>query len=516
MIASKAAAPRSDAPNAATAALFHRVLRETPLIVAGLGKRDLLSLAASSPPALETVLKHRVCCLEVTRFGPLLKLLAKHADPDGDYRSLLCYEPTGLMYVAPSEARRLLLAEARRALKSRFYNESVLPARVVETLSLLNASLETPRPLRVTRIKLCSGTYFCTASTREVAGTAAAVRQLMAHPTVKDSLTMVRACCFRSNLRALDPFGGAFTPPLDTFEFDECCLAGQEAWLADSLRSFAVKSLVLGSCSLYGNGVGVVLQALRTTARHMVVLDLDCNPFGDVGARELASALGALERLERLQVGSCHIRPEGVRVLAAAVKAHPALQRLAVSHNHVGHAGVVALRTAVVGCGTLSNLELNDAQIGEGESLMLTGILLQGSLKQLSLAFNHLGDVGAAAVAKALVRNTSLERLNLTKTGVGDDAACLFGDAIQAHPRLQELDLKANEITDRGAKGLAAGLAGARPSTCLRLLQLDVNDIGGDGMSAIQDAHRKNPALRHLEVSRSTMTIVEQVAAMAW
>ena len=74
---------------------------------------------------------------------------------------------------------------------------------------------------------------------------------------------------------------------------------------------------------------------------------------------------------------------------------------------------------------------------------------------RLNLTFNHIGDVGARAIAKALV----------------------------ATPALNELGLGSNLITDHGTTDLANALKDK--SSCLTFLNLSGNMIGDRGATAL-------------------------------
>lgn len=92
----------------------------------------------------------------------------------------------------------------------------------------------------------------------------------------------------------------------------------------------------------------------------------------------------------------------------------------------------------------------------------------------------YIGDVGAGALAQALMVNEVLEVLNLRGNRVGDEGAMQLGKALKKNRALQCLNLDGNQITKQGAIQLLACIMGdARnpPNEVMQELNLQFNKI---------------------------------------
>ena len=78
-----------------------------------------------------------------------------------------------------------------------------------------------------------------------------------------------------------------------------------------------------------------------------------------------------------------------------------------------------------------------------------------------SLSYNHLGAAGAAALAPALAANGSLTELSIYGNHVGDEGVCAICEAIQSNKetKLVSLNFRNNDIGPVGANAVAAMVA---------------------------------------------------------
>jgi hypothetical protein len=100
-------------------------------------------------------------------------------------------------------------------------------------------------------------------------------------------------------------------------------------------------------------------------------------------------------------------------------------------------------------------LNLLGCNVNNSAAIRLATTLATSDIRVLNLTFNHIGDVGAKAIARAL----------------------------KATPALAELGLGSNLITDHGAIDLATTLKDER--SCLTFLNLSGNMIGDRGATAL-------------------------------
>ena len=106
----------------------------------------------------------------------------------------------------------------------------------------------------------------------------------------------------------------------------------------------------------------------------------------------------------------------------------------------------------------------------------------------LSLDFNHIGDVGAAALAKAIESpNSKLTRLNLQANQIGDAGAAALARALESpNSDIIGLELGSNRISDVGVTELAKSIESA--GAVIEMLHLSTNQIGDAGAAALARA----------------------------
>ena len=93
---------------------------------------------------------------------------------------------------------------------------------------------------------------------------------------------------------------------------------------------------------------------------------------------------------------------------------------------------------------------------------------------ELDLYMNSVGDVGAAALAKALEINPAITTLSLSNNDITDVGAAALAEALKAkNTALTTLDLSENKISDVGAAALAEALK--TKNTALTTLSLESN-----------------------------------------
>jgi hypothetical protein len=91
---------------------------------------------------------------------------------------------------------------------------------------------------------------------------------------------------------------------------------------------------------------------------------------------------------------------------------------------------------------------------GPSVAALAQGLAINGTLHELDLACNSVGDRGAAAVAEALRANDSLQKLVLCFNGIGSSGAGALAGALETNTALRELDVRANWVGLAGARAL--------------------------------------------------------------
>ncbi|KAF9405385.1 hypothetical protein BGZ94_003571 [Podila epigama] len=140
--------------------------------------------------------------------------------------------------------------------------------------------------------------------------------------------------------------------------------------------------------------------------------------------------------------------------------------------------GAQALAEALKINGTLINLYLQNNSIGDNGSLALSQALkTNSSLTTLDLWGNSIGDNGAQALAEALKRNSTLTTLYLQNNSIGDNGAQALCQGIQMNSSLTTLDLWCNRITDKGTMALFEVSHICRVGTQIRLKYASLDEF---------------------------------------
>ena len=100
-------------------------------------------------------------------------------------------------------------------------------------------------------------------------------------------------------------------------------------------------------------------------------------------------------------------------------------------------------------------LNLLGCNVNNSAAIRLATTLATSDIKILNLTFNHIGDVGTKAIARALTATPALTELGLGSNLITDHGAAFLATALEdEHSCLTFLNLSGNMIGDRGAASL--------------------------------------------------------------
>jgi uncharacterized protein (TIGR02996 family) len=198
----------------------------------------------------------------------------------------------------------------------------------------------------------------------------------------------------------------------------------REAGLSDAvlpelsgLRLSGLRLLDLSRNRITAAGLRALADA--PLMRQLQSLSLDHVPLGVEGGRALAG-LPATGRLRLLSLEGCALG-EGGAVVLAGWPGLAAVEVLNLENNHIGPAGTRAL--AAANLGRLRNLDLAGNNLGDVGAMALLASPLPDGLEWLSLRSNRLGRDAALALAES-PRLGRLRHLSLWGAGnsIPDDA----------------------------------------------------------------------------------------------
>ncbi|CAH3191514.1 unnamed protein product, partial [Porites evermanni] len=232
--------------------------------------------------------------------------------------------------------------------------------------------------------------------------------------------------------------------------------------------------------------------------KHLDIVDLSGNSFGEAGASSLFQALTTNSSLTILNLRGNRIGDAGASSLSQALTANSSLRSLDFSGNSIGHTGAASLSQALTANSSLTRLDLSYNSIGDaGASSLSQALTANSSLTRLNLPYNSIGDAGASSLSQALTGNSSLTSLDLHGGSIGDAGASSFSQALTANSSLTRLDLSYNSIGDAGASSLSPALT---VNSSLTSLYLGGNSIGDAGASALSQALTVNSSLTSLDL----------------
>jgi len=219
------------------------------------------------------------------------------------------------------------------------------------------------------------------------------------------------------------------------------------------------------------------------------VNDEDCMTFAP-GFMRMASA-GMLGGLLTIELFMNAIGDKGLTALAAVFPDLPALRNLLLNSNRFGFGGLKAM-TEAIGAGALPqllHLDISHNKVGDQGMRLLAEALGKGALQLERLTCNafrsdalKVGDAGLRSLAGVLSKGAALKKLaalDLQGNEIGDDGLSALAAPLKegALPALQRLHMPKNKVGDAGLRALAGALG---DGALKNLTYLSLGDGVGD------------------------------------
>ncbi|MFJ9936909.1 gala protein [Streptomyces virginiae] len=268
--------------------------------------------------------------------------------------------------------------------------------------------------------------------------------------------------------------------------------AGAARLLPAAAASPYATHLLLGTNAIGDTGAATLADALATDGHGLHTLYLGCNRIGPDGVGSLAGALADDTTVRALWLKRNPLFADGARTLAALLRRNTALRTLDLVNTGIGADGVRLLLDALLEREQpLERLFLGGNGLGPDAAPLLAALIREAGVRELYVPANHLGDEGAAALARAAEDSAHPVRLGLGGNGIGAAgaralAASLGGiEALDLGRTLSERSLGApgNHPGDEGAYALAAALPGS-PLHRLELRHTGLTGRGAKGLLA--------------------------------
>lgn len=203
---------------------------------------------------------------------------------------------------------------------------------------------------------------------------------------------------------------------------DRCIGDAGAKFIADAIKDHqTLKSLCLAQNRLSNIGLAHLINILPNSC--ICEIDLRTNNIDSEGAKVISSYLAETSTLKKLVLSENRgIQSEGVKEIALSLTRNSSLEQLYLRSCGIGKQGAERFATCLAQNTTLQTLDLcGNIEIGDDAvELISRGLKENKSLLELNLSCCGLRDEGCAHLAEALLVNGTLTQLWLQKNEIGD------------------------------------------------------------------------------------------------
>ncbi|KAL0238597.1 hypothetical protein GEMRC1_013070 [Eukaryota sp. GEM-RC1] len=202
---------------------------------------------------------------------------------------------------------------------------------------------------------------------------------------------------------------------------------------------------------------------------------------------------------EVLQLKNIHLsklKPELRQVLEEM--RNGSVTELDLQENSIGNEGAIALAEALKVNSTVTQINLVVNSIGtEGAIALADALKVNSTVTRIDLGSNSIGTEGAIALAEALKVNSTVTRIDLGENSIGTKGAIALADALKVNSSVTEIGLRENSIGNEGAIALADAL---KVNCTVIRISLWENSIGNEGAIALADALKVNSTVTEINL----------------
>ncbi|XP_056657036.1 ribonuclease inhibitor isoform X3 [Monodelphis domestica] len=262
-----------------------------------------------------------------------------------------------------------------------------------------------------------------------------------------------------------------------------------------SMKQYGV--IRLDDCGLTNAMCANISSVLQANAS-LTELSLPNNELKDEGAQLVLQGLqNPACKIQKLSLQNCSITGASCELIPALLRTKSTLKDLQLSDNHLGDEGVRLLCEGLLDpqC-SMEKLELEYCEFTTASCEALSSVLkAKGSLQELTLNNNELGDAGVALLCQGLLDpNCKLQMLRLEGCGITSAGCKELSTVLQTKESLLELCLGENKLGDAGLAQLCEGILS--PSCRLQTLWLWECDISAEGCQALARVLKSKPSLK--------------------
>ena len=273
---------------------------------------------------------------------------------------------------------------------------------------------------------------------------------------------------------------------------------GANAFIRPSRVLSGVQRLNMSRCQL--SNAGLIALSRAPSLGDLTTLQLDHNQIGPAGVRALTNSR-TLGRLKSLSLNANDLRDASLMALSHWQRGHT-LEALSLVQNRIQPPGIGALARAQ-GLSNLHTLNLSSNLLGDRGVGSLTNRPQLPMLRCLLLSSTATGDAGARSLAAAPFHLEQLDLSNPMErrrsaglsNNIGPSGCAAIAQSRSITRRLSILSLAFNPIGDQGA----AALAGSPELTTLTSLDLRGCGLHSEGAIALATSDYLT-GLKHLRL----------------
>lgn len=199
---------------------------------------------------------------------------------------------------------------------------------------------------------------------------------------------------------------------------------------------------------------------------------------------EIGMAIRENKTITSIDLPHQHIQKNGLLFLLQELYINTTLTSMDLSYNEMG--------TAASTDDQSSYDELSFSEACTAMAKILTSNVT--IIDTLNLNNNHLSPDDGTIIGQALATNETLKTLHLNSNGISNPGALSIGSSISSNRTLLFLDLSNNQIGPGGVTALASALRS--PTTALKTLCLERNNLGAEGCKSLANGLKDNSSLK--------------------
>ena len=252
----------------------------------------------------------------------------------------------------------------------------------------------------------------------------------------------------------------------------------------------------------------ILCNVLQGYAHMIENVDLKYNHIHDEGAMYLADLLRLSPELKYLDLSGNSIEVKGAQILAEVLKESEQLMYLNLNGNFILTEGSMSITELLFTNLKLMHLDIGNNELDHDGMIALSSVIncSNYTLEVLNIdnpRYKTIGQETAIHFGKMVANNVGLQKLSMRKHKLRCDGTYVFMEHLLENTTLKVLDLNANEIGPQGMSAIGKYLK--QESCSLESMHMGNNRAGDLGGKAIAQALAINKSLIHIDLTYNSI-----------